>query len=166
MLNVISCEHGLGTHCSLCCIIPCIPWAVHQEPHPTLKEIIRSDLRERCEKKQKKTDQCQFSMYVCRPEKWNVSFFLFFFPTVVIYRLFQWSLQKKKQKHVSFYGVCMYVRPKLTLLVIFSVYFLCTFPEPIAKCWHGLFRLGKIFQIELYFSVLKKCFQAEDEYGN
>ena len=26
-------------------------------------------------KKQKKTFKCQFSMYVCRPEKWNVSFF-------------------------------------------------------------------------------------------
>ena len=29
-------------------------------------------------KNRKKTDKCQFSMYVCRPEKWNVSFFLFF----------------------------------------------------------------------------------------
>ena len=37
-------------------------------------------------------------------------FFLFFFPTEVIYRLFQWSLRKKKQKNVSFYVECMYVR--------------------------------------------------------
>ena len=33
----------------------------------------------------------------------------------------------KKQKNVSFYGVCMYVRPKLTFVSFFSVSF-CTFP--------------------------------------
>ena len=51
--------------------------------------------------------------------KVKCQFFSVFFPTEVIYRLFQWSLRKKKQKNVSFYGVCMYVRPKLTFVSFF-----------------------------------------------
>ena len=64
-------------------------------------------------------------MYVGWKSEMSV-FFCFFFPTEVIYRLFQWSL-RKKQKNVSFYGVCMYVRPKLTF-VSFFCFFLSTFP--------------------------------------
>ena len=61
-------------------------------------------------------------MYVGRKSEMSV-FFLFFPPTVVIYRLFQWSVRKKKQKNVSFYVVCMYVRPKLTFVSFFFCFF-------------------------------------------
>ena len=55
--------------------------------------------------------------------KVKCQFFSVFFPTEVIYRLFQWSLRKKTEK--CFYVVCMYVRPKLTF-----VSFFCFFMHP------------------------------------
>ena len=58
-------------------------------------------------------------MYVGRKSEMS-GFFCFFFPTEVIYGLFQWSLRKK---NVSFYGVCMHVRPKLTFVSFFLVFF-------------------------------------------
>ena len=43
---------------------------------------------------------------------------------------------RKKHKNVSFYGVCMYVRPKLTFVSFFM--FFCTLPQAI---WFGWIRL-------------------------
>ena len=40
---------------------------------------------------------------------------------------------EKKHKNVSFYGVCMYVRPKLTFVSFFYVLFFCTLPLSIFK---------------------------------
>ena len=37
--------------------------------------------------------------------------------------------QEKKQKNVSFYGVCMYVRPKVTFVSFSSVFFYAPFPN-------------------------------------
>ena len=37
---------------------------------------------------------------------------------------FNCRLEKKTLKNVSFYGVCMYVRPKLTFVSFFSVFFI------------------------------------------
>ena len=69
-------------------------------------------------------------MYVCQPKIVKcLVFFYVFFPTVVIYRLFQRSLRKKKHKNVSFYGVCMYVRPKLTFVSFFLCFFFAPFPK-------------------------------------
>ena len=48
-------------------------------------------VRERCEKKPKKK-LTNVSLYVCMSAENRK---MFFFPTVVIYRLFQWSLRKK-----------------------------------------------------------------------
>ena len=53
-------------------------------------------------------------MYVGRKSEMLV-FISVFFPTVVIFQRFQWSLGKK-QKNVSLYVVCMYVRPKQTFV--------------------------------------------------
>ena len=44
-----------------------------------------------------------------------------------IFHVFWWSLGEKNRKKVSFYGVCMYVRPKLTFVSFYFCFF-CTFP--------------------------------------
>ena len=77
------------------------------------------EIRKRCLKKQKKTYKCQFSMYVGRQSEMSV--FFCFFPNSSNIQFFQWSLEKKL-KNVSFYGVCIYVRPKLTFVSFFLVF--------------------------------------------
>ena len=79
-------------------------------------------------KNRKKTNNV--ILYVCMSagNSEMLGFFLRFFPpTVVLTDNFPQSQGKKTQKNVSFYGVCMYVRPKLTF-VSFFLCFSCTFP--------------------------------------
>ena len=102
------------------------------------------------EKNRKKTDKCQFSMYVCRPEKWNVSFFLFFFPTEVIYRLFQWSLRKKTETCQFLWS--MYVcKAKTDICQFFSVFFSIHLP------------LNYIIVLEVWWTERHKSHGHEDE---
>ena len=49
---------------------------------------------------------------------------------------------EKKHKNVSFYGVCMYVRPKLTFVSFFMSFFFAPFPK--RKMAAGSILAGKI----------------------
>ena len=76
----------------------------------------------------KKTEKklTNVSLYVCMSAG-NCEMLVFlsvFFPQqCTFFKFFNGCFGKKKQKNVSFYGVCMYVRPKLTF-VIFYLFFL------------------------------------------
>ena len=74
----------------------------HLGPSPELG----TSLGEGAKKTKKLTN---VSLYVCMSaENSKMLFFLCFFPTVVIYRLFQWSLRKKNIKMLVFMEyVCM-----------------------------------------------------------
>ena len=50
-----------------------------------------------------------------------------FFQQRAFFKFFNGRLGKK-QKNVGFYGVCMYVRPKLTFVSFFFCFLFCTFP--------------------------------------
>ena len=52
----------------------------------------------------------------------DVSPVAMFFPTMRIFQVFNGHLGKK-QKNVSFYGVYMYVRPKLTFVSFFMFFY-------------------------------------------
>ena len=74
-------------------------------------------------------------LYVCMYVGRNSEILLFssvFPPTVVLTDNFPRS-QEKKQKNVSFYGVCMYVRPKLTFVSFFLFIFFAPFPKRNVK---------------------------------
>ena len=59
----------------------------------------------------------------------------FIFTIFRIFQFFQLSLGKK-QKNVSFYGVCMYVRPKLTFVSFYFCFFIAPFPKAsVLSCW-------------------------------
>ena len=75
------------------------------------------------EKTEKKlTNVSLVCMYVGR--KSEILAFSVFSPTVVLTD----TVAREKQKNDSFYGVCMYVRPKLTFVSFFSVFFHAPFP--------------------------------------
>ena len=71
------------------------------------------------------------------------SVFFCFFPNRGNLSTISMVAQEKKQKNVSFYVVCMYVRPKLTFVSFFSVFF-CP-PSP------------KEFEIVLAFIFVNFC---------
>ena len=62
-------------------------------------------------------------MYVCQPKIVKCQFFLCFFPNSSNLSTISMVAQEKKHKNVSFYGVCMYVRPKLTFVSFFMFFF-------------------------------------------
>ena len=93
-------------------------------------------------------------MYVCQPKIVNCQFFYVFFPTVVIYRLFQCSL-RKKQKNVSLYVVCMYVRPKH--LSVFFCFFYAPFPKKNFNFARIFVLFCSYFRRILLVFLLKKC---------
>ena len=55
-------------------------------------------------------------------------------PSVALFPKHSKSLRKKKQKNVSFYVVCMYLRPKLTFVSFFLVFFV-HLPLTIGSCF-------------------------------
>jgi len=59
--------------------------------------------------------------------------YMFFPQQYAFFKFFNGCLGKK-QKNVSFYGVCMYVRPKLTFVSLFFCFF-CTFPSALYFSW-------------------------------
>ena len=63
----------------------------------------------------------EYVLYVCQA-KTNIWYFFLFFCT--FFNIFNCLLEKKNQKNVSFYGVCMYVRPKLTFVSFYFCFFL------------------------------------------
>ena len=77
----------------------------------------------------KLTNVCFVCMYVGRKSE-MLFFSSVFAPTVVLIDKFP-RPQGKKQKNVSFYGVCVYVRPKLTF--VFLCFFFEPFPDKILK---------------------------------
>ena len=82
-------------------------------------------------KVQKKTEKklTNVSLYVCMSAL-NSELLVFlsvFFPNNAHFSSFFNGRLGKKQKNVSFYGVCMYVRPKLTFVSFYFCFF-CTFP--------------------------------------
>ena len=79
-------------------------------------------------KKKRKKKLTNVSLYVCMSaENRKMLVFLCFFPNSSNLSTISMVAKEKKHKNVSFYGVCMYVRPKLTF-VSFLCFFLCTFP--------------------------------------
>jgi len=53
--------------------------------------------------------------------------YMFFPQQYAFFKFFNGCLGKK-QKNVSFYGVCMYVRPKLTFVSLFFCFFFVHLP--------------------------------------
>ena len=65
------------------------------------------------------------SLFVCMSaENSKMLVFLCFFPNSSNLSTISMVAQEKKHKNVSFYGVCMYVRPKLTFVSFFLCFFL------------------------------------------
>merc|ERR1712082_588915 len=57
--------------------------------------------------------------------------------------------KEKKHKNVSFYGVCMYVRPKLTFVSFFLCFFFAPSPKAVCHSRKKTFFSGKIRKITL-----------------
>ena len=104
-------------------------------------------------------------MYVCRPEiVLNVSFsFCFFPPNNAHFSCFLMVAWEKKTEKVSFYGVCMYVRPKLTFASFYFCFF-CTFPLNASKK-HNENIIRAAGQWVSFVNCIKLHIFADDEYG-
>ena len=69
-------------------------------------------------------------MYVCLPEIMKCwFFFLFLSPTMCIFQVFLMVAWEKQQKMLIFFGVGMYVRPKLTFVSFFMFFFFAPSPK-------------------------------------
>ena len=99
----------------------------------SVSQMSQISLRERWTKKNRKklTNVSLVCMYVGRKSEMSV-FFSVFFPTEVIYRLFQWSLRKKTEKCQFLWS--MYVcKAKTDICQFFSVFFYAPFPKGACK---------------------------------
>ena len=101
-------------------MIPVIIYKSHN-----MSNSLTSLQRKRCKKTEQLTN---IRLFVCMSagNSEMLVFLSVFSQQCAFFKFFNGRLGKK-QKNVSFYGVCMYVRPKLTFVSFYFCFF-CTFP--------------------------------------